>query len=154
MRRPSCGCDRRREQVTAGTHRLDDLGTVRIALELASQPAHQDVDAALEGARAAALGEIEQLIAQRQQAEKVRADAGLDDAEFEVYWAIRNELPADAVTLAQQVVPIVRRFPAAASSTDEYRRLKAELYRLILHFADGQRMLRLTDAILSATLRA
>src|SRR6266481_7180045 len=73
MTRASCSVGRGRryrfdpwrEQVTAGTNRLDDRGVLRIGLDLAPDAAHQHVDAALERAGISALGEVEQAVARQ-----------------------------------------------------------------------------------------
>jgi len=56
---------RRGEHVAAGAHRLDHGGVLRIGFDLAPDAADQHVDAALERAGVAALGEIEQAVARQ-----------------------------------------------------------------------------------------
>jgi hypothetical protein len=40
------------------------------------------------------------------------------------------------------------RFPAADSNSDEYRQLKAEIYKVLLRVVSGHRMVDLTDRIM------
>src|SRR4051812_4997667 len=56
---------RRREDIAAAAHRLDQARLLGVGLDLAAQPAHLHVDAAVERARHAAAREIEQLVARQ-----------------------------------------------------------------------------------------
>jgi type I restriction enzyme R subunit len=96
-----------------------------------------------------ALEEITRLLDERAQAERVREEHGLDAETFSIYWVLRNALPADAITLAQEVREAQRRYPNALSNSDEQRQLKAELYRLLLRFGiEGPRMLAVAEQVL------
>src|SRR3954470_23515465 len=53
----------RREQIAAGPDRLDERRLARVLLDLLTQAADQDVDAALIGSGDAPLRKIEQLVA-------------------------------------------------------------------------------------------
>src|SRR5689334_18365939 len=57
--------DMRREHVTAGPHRLDQAGFLRIGLDLAADAADQHVDGALERSGVAPLGQVEQAVARQ-----------------------------------------------------------------------------------------
>ena len=96
-----------------------------------------------------ALDEIGRLLSEREEAERVRTEHGLDAATFTIYWLLRSSLPADAVTLSRELRGAMARYPNAASNSGELRQLKAELYKLLLRFGiEGQRMLTLAEEVL------
>ena len=96
-----------------------------------------------------ALDEIGRLLGEREEAERVRTEHGLDAATFTIYWLLRSSLPADAVTLSRELRGAMARYPNAASNSGELRQLKAELYKLLLRFGiEGQRMLTLAEEVL------
>lgn len=96
-----------------------------------------------------ALDEITRLLDERAAAERVRERHGLDADTFAIYWVLRSDVPADAITLATEMREAQLRFPNASSSSDEHRQLKAELYKLLLRFGvEGQRMLALAEEVL------
>ncbi len=96
-----------------------------------------------------ALKEIEALLAERAEAERTRRESGLDDAAFAAYWVLRREFPAQAVALAREIGAVRQQFPDAPRNADEYRRMKAELYKLLLRVVTGHRMVDLAEQILA-----
>src|SRR5208282_6578329 len=67
--------DRGREDVAGTAHRLDQLRLAGVALDLAAQPRHLGVDAAVESRPAAPLDEIEKLVATKHPVGIAREDA-------------------------------------------------------------------------------
>ena len=95
-----------------------------------------------------AMDEIGRILAEKAEAERARQESGVDADTFAIYWLLRRELPADAMALAREVSAVQKRFPNASSNSDEYRQLKAEIYRVLLRVVSGHRMVDLTDQIL------
>jgi type I restriction enzyme R subunit len=96
-----------------------------------------------------ALREIEGLLAEKAEAERARKESGLDGAAFAAYWVLHKEFPAQAVALAREVGAVRNRFPDAARNTDEFRQMKAEIYKVLLRVVGGHRMVDLADRILA-----
>jgi type I restriction enzyme R subunit len=95
-----------------------------------------------------ALDEIALILAEKEAAEQVRRDSGMDADTFAVYWVLRKELPDDATAIAREISELFQRFPAASTNSDEYRQLKAEIYKVLLRFVSGHRMVDLADEIM------
>ncbi|MGH7720410.1 MAG: type I restriction endonuclease subunit R, partial [Gemmatimonadaceae bacterium] len=95
-----------------------------------------------------ALREIEALLAEKAEAERARRESELDSAAFAAYWVLRKDFPAQAVALAREIGAVRARFPEAARNADEYRQMKAEIYRVLLRVVSGHRMVDLAEQIL------
>lgn len=95
-----------------------------------------------------AQSEIARIVAERERAMQIREEHGLDDNSFAIYWALKDSVASDAVPLAKQSSELRNRYPNAASNSDEYRQLKAEMYKLVLRFVARDRMVELTERIL------
>ncbi|HEY8062137.1 MAG TPA: hypothetical protein VID74_05035, partial [Gemmatimonadales bacterium] len=67
---------------------------------------------------------------------------------FAIYWILRADLPDQGPALAREVNALFERFPHAFDNADEFRKLKAEMYRVLLPLVSGHRMVDLTDEIL------
>ncbi len=98
---------------------------------------------------AAALDEIEGLLAERVAAEDARKKSGLDAAAFSAYWVLHKDYPTQAVNVAREIGAVRHRYPDAARNADEYRQMKAEIYRVLLRIVTGHRMVDLADQILA-----
>ncbi|MCL5267110.1 MAG: HsdR family type I site-specific deoxyribonuclease [Bacteroidetes bacterium] len=95
-----------------------------------------------------ALTEIEALMKEKIEAEKARKESGLDPDTFEVFWLLQKEKVPEPLMLAKEVNAIYHRFPNYAVNADELRQLKAEIYKSLLRFVSGKRMVDLADQIL------
>ncbi len=95
-----------------------------------------------------AFKQIEVLVQEKLDAEKARAESGLDDDTFEILWFLQKEKIADASTVAKEISSVYKRFPNYLSNADELRQLKAEIYKSLLRVTSGKRMVELADAIL------
>jgi type I restriction enzyme, R subunit len=96
-----------------------------------------------------ALKEIERLLAEREEAERARRESGLDAAAFAAYWVLRKEFPGHAIATAREIGAVRGRFPEADRNADEYRQMKAEIYKVLLRIVKGHRMVDLTEQILA-----
>jgi type I restriction enzyme, R subunit len=95
-----------------------------------------------------ALVRIENLMEEKLKAEKARKDSGLDPDTFEVFWFLQHEKIPNATVLAKEISAVYVRFPNAASSEDEKRQLKAEIYKSLLREVSGRRMIEIGEALL------
>ena len=96
----------------------------------------------------AALTELDALVAERAEAERLRRDTGLDAESFSVYWVVRRDYPAAALELARDIAALRARFPHASSNADEFRQLKAETYKVLMRVVNGRPMIELAERVL------
>ena len=85
----------------------------------------------------AAMDLLATLAKEKEAAEKSKKDSGLTPLAFAVYWALKDApnisaAGVDAMDLAREAGLLLMRFPNAATSADEERRLRAALYRPLL----------------------
>ena len=92
----------------------------------------------------AALDLLAALAREKESAVRSRKDSGLSPRAFGVYWALKDDSDlrtagVSAMDLAREAESLLGRFPNAAVSADEERRLRAALYRPLLVLpADGR----------------
>ena len=92
----------------------------------------------------AALDLLAALAREKEAAEESKKDSGLSPRAFGVYWALKDDpdlrtAGVNAMDLAREAKLLLGRFPNAAVSGDEERRLRAALYRPLLGLpADGR----------------
>ena len=85
----------------------------------------------------AALDLLAALAREKEAAEESKKDSGLSPRAFGVYWALKDDpdlrtAGVNAMDLAREAELLLGRFPNAAVSADEERRLRASLYRPLL----------------------
>jgi type I restriction enzyme, R subunit len=95
-----------------------------------------------------AMDEIEAIMRDKLEADKARKQSGLDTNTFTIYWLLRQQELPDAVILAREINAVYGRFPNYGSNADEYRQLKAEIYKALLRVVSGKRMVDITEQIL------
>ncbi|HVU46937.1 MAG TPA: HsdR family type I site-specific deoxyribonuclease [Terracidiphilus sp.] len=95
-----------------------------------------------------ALEQIEALMQEKLAAENARKASGLDPDTFEIFWFLQQQKLENPQSLAKEIVAAYTRFPNFASSADEQRQLKAEIYKSLLRVVSGKRMVDLADEIL------
>ena len=104
----------------------------------------------------AALDRLAALAEEKDVATAALRDSGLSPRAFGVHWALKDEeaLKAESVStveLAREAETLLHRFPNAAASADERRRLRAVLYRPLLRLGPKARS-RVVESILTVLL--
>ncbi len=104
----------------------------------------------------AALDRLAALAEKKDSAIVALRDSGLSPRAFGVHWALKDEeaLKAESVStveLAREAETLLHRFPNAAASADERRRLRAALYRPLLRLGPKARS-RVVESILTVLL--
>jgi len=104
----------------------------------------------------AALDRLAALAEEKDAATAALRDSGLSPRAFGVHWALKDEEPLKAesvstVELAREAETLLHRFPNAAASADERRRLRAALYRPLLRLGPKARS-RVVESILTVLL--
>ena len=92
----------------------------------------------------AAMDLLAALAKEKEAAEKFKVDSGLPPLAFAVYWALKDDqnisaVGVNAMDLAREAESFLGRFPNAAASVDEERRLRAALYRPLLKLPAEER---------------
>ena len=113
----------------------------------------------LEDRKTAGLAALDRLAALAEEKDAATAalrDSGLSPRAFGVHWALKDEeaLKAESVStveLAREAETLLHRFPNAAVSADERRRLRAALYRPLLRLGPKARS-RVVESILTVLL--
>ena len=119
----------------------------------------EDVLKDLEERKTAGLAALDRLAALAEEKDAATAalhDSGLSPRAFGVHWALKDEEPLKAesvstVNLAREAETLLHRFPNAAASADERRRLRAALYRPLLRLGPKARS-RVVESILTVLL--
>lgn len=96
-----------------------------------------------------AMDKIEAIMREKLEAEKARKETGLDTNTFAIYWLLRQQELDDAIPIAREISATFARFPNFDSNADEYRGLKAEIYKALLRVVSGKRMVDITEQILN-----
>ncbi len=104
----------------------------------------------------AAMDLLAALAREKEEAAAAARESGLSPGAFGVYWSLKNDAglataSISAMDLAQQAEVLLGRFPNAAVSADEQRRLRAALYRPLLRLDGGERS-RVVERILAILL--
>jgi type I restriction enzyme R subunit len=95
-----------------------------------------------------AMERLEALAQEKLEAEKARKNSGLDADTFEIFWFLQQQKLPTPLPLAKEISAIYERFPNWSSNDDEYRQLKAEIYKSLLRVVSGKRIVDLADEIL------
>ena len=105
-----------------------------------------------------AMVQLEALAKEKEEAVKAAEESGLSSRAFAVYWNLKGDetlrdFAISAEELASEAERLLARFPNAAVSADERRKLRASLYRPLigLHLDDRR---RIVDAIIEILLDA
>ena len=106
----------------------------------------------------AAMDLLAALAKEKEAAEKSKTDSGLPPLAFAVYWALKDApnisaAGVNAMDLAREAEALLGRFPNAAVSADEERRLRAALYRPLLRLPAEERS-RAVERVLTILLGA
>ena len=104
----------------------------------------------------AAMDLLAALAAEKEAAVKAARESGLSPRAFGVHWVLKDEpsLRAAGVStldLAREAEALLARFPNAAVSADEKRRLRAALYRPLLRL-DGEERSRVVKLVIAMLL--
>ena len=104
----------------------------------------------------AAMDLLADIAQEKDAAAKAAKESGLSPRAFGVYWALKNDSGFGvtgivAMDLAKETEDLLTRFPNAAVNSDEQRRLRMVLYRLLLHL-DKEERSRVVKLILSILL--
>jgi type I restriction enzyme R subunit len=95
-----------------------------------------------------ALKQLERLLAEFVEAKKAREVTGFDVNTFTIYWVLKQAGSPEADTIAPRLDEAFRRFPNHAHNPEERRRLKAELYKVLLPAVGKERMVGVADWLL------
>lgn len=74
-------------------------------------------------------------------------ETGLDPDTFAVYWVLRADHPDQALALAREIGEVRRRYLNAATSAEEFRQLKTEVYKVLV--VTGAPLIKLADPMLA-----
>ncbi len=104
----------------------------------------------------AAMDLLADIAREKDAAAKAAKESGLSPRAFGVYWTLRNDPDFGAtgladMDLAKETEDLLSRFPNAAVNSDEQRRLRMVLYRLLLRLDKDERS-RVVKLILSILL--
>ena len=81
-------------------------------------------------------------------AQQAQKDSGLDDLTFSLFWELQRHITKDPKTLAIALAEPFKRFPNFNSNADEMRELKAQIYKLLLPFVSGKKMVEVADRLI------
>ena len=123
------------------------------------RPLQERAEGILKERKTAGLAALDRLAALAEEKDVATAalrDSGLSPRAFGVHWALKDEeaLKAESVStveLAREAETLLHRFPNAAVSADERRRLRAALYRPLLRLGPKARS-RVVESILTVLL--
>lgn len=96
-----------------------------------------------------ALRQLEMLMQERLDAEEERRRLGLDAHAYAVYLKLKELQISGPEELTKKISACFTRFPNYAVNDEELRRLKADMYKILLIEVGRQRMVDLTDEILN-----
>ncbi len=104
----------------------------------------------------AAMDLLADIASEKEAAAKAEKESGLSSRAFGVYWMLKNDpgfgtAGIVAMDLAKETEDLLTRFPNAAVNSDEQRRLRMVLYRLLLGL-DKEERSRVVKLILSILL--
>ena len=104
----------------------------------------------------AAMDLLADIAREKDAAAKAAKESGLSPRAFGVYWTLKNDprfgtIGIAAMDLAREAEDLLTRFPNAAVNSDEQRRLRMVLYRLLLRL-DKEERSRVVKLILSILL--
>lgn len=96
----------------------------------------------------AALRELQKLLAEFVEARREREISGFDINTFTIYWVLRQAGSPEAKSIAPKLDEAFRRFPNHVHNAEDRRRLKAELYKVLLPAVGKERMVGVADWLL------
>ncbi len=96
-----------------------------------------------------AMRQLDALVKEQEEANRLRRETGLDSDTFAVYWVLRADHPDQALGLAREIGEVRRRYPNAASSAEEFRQLKTEVYKSLVSVVTGAPLIKLADRVLA-----
>jgi type I restriction enzyme, R subunit len=94
------------------------------------------------------LSQLEALLKEYLEAHREHERLGLDTRTFTVYWVLKQEGVALPEEVAASVASMLERYPNHRDNADELRRLKADLYKVLLQAGAKEKMVALADRIL------
>lgn len=94
-----------------------------------------------------ALRELEKAIEEYNAAQREMQERGFDIDTFSRYWVLRQAGIKDAVTLAPRITEAFDRYPDFRENPEERRRLRAELYKLLLRQSSKEKRSNIVDAL-------
>ncbi|MGH8402524.1 MAG: type I restriction endonuclease subunit R, partial [Gammaproteobacteria bacterium] len=95
-----------------------------------------------------ALQRLEALMQERLAAEAERGRLGFDARAYAIYLHLKDEGLKEPQELTRKLAACFTRFPNHAANPEEFRQLKAELYKPLLIEVGKHRMVELADVIL------
>jgi type I restriction enzyme, R subunit len=95
-----------------------------------------------------ALRSLEKLVDEYNQASKEMKAKEMDVGTFSVYWVLKQTGLRNAEAVASQVSAAFGRYPNYKVNVEEARRLRAELYRIVLPAVGKERMVSVVDSLL------
>ncbi|MGH7857177.1 MAG: type I restriction endonuclease subunit R, partial [Candidatus Binatia bacterium] len=96
-----------------------------------------------------ALRQLEGLLSEYLQARREREESGFDLHTFTIYWVLRQADVPEARSMAPLLEEPFRRFANHPHNADDRRRLKAELYKVLLPVVGKDRMVGLVERLLA-----
>jgi hypothetical protein len=93
--------------------------------------------------------QLDALVKEQEEANRLRRETGLDAETFAVYWVLRTEHPDQALGLAREIGEVRRRYPNAASNAEEFRQLKTDIYKVLVPVVTGAPLIKLADRVLA-----
>ena len=93
----------------------------------------------------AALAELEKLLREFVEARRAREVSGFDVNTFTIFWILKQAGSSEADAIAPRLEEAFRRFPNQVHNPEERRRLKAELYKVLLPAVGKDRMVGIAD---------
>ena len=81
-------------------------------------------------------------------AQQAQKDSNLDDLTFTLFWELKRHISKDPQALATALAEPFKRFPNFHANPDEMRELKAQLYKLLLPFVQGKKMVEIAERLI------
>ncbi|MBM4441777.1 MAG: HsdR family type I site-specific deoxyribonuclease [Candidatus Rokubacteria bacterium] len=101
----------------------------------------------------AALRQLESLINEFLEARRAAAQSGFDVNAFAIFWIVKQAGVAAPGDVARAIDDAIRRYPDFRDNADDRRRLKADLYRVLLPAVGADRMVDLAERLLAIERR-
>lgn len=95
-----------------------------------------------------ALQELEELLEEYEEARRKAAKTGLSPEAFAAFWLLDRAGAAKAEAIAGEVDALFERLPHFAENAEEFRQLKAELYKLLRPAVGLERMKEMAEQII------
>lgn len=95
-----------------------------------------------------ALRQLESLLDEYLQARKEYEESGFDINTFTIFWILKQAKVEKAQKVANLADGVLKQYPNYSYNSSERRRIKAELYKVLLSIVGKDRMVELVDKIL------